>query len=245
MWRASIGGCFTSNSSVQYATLHLKLGIYKNRSVQYTSALQVSDSFASGASLRCLVALLVLSAPLPVAAQNTGVFAARISKGIGLIDKGRFNDAINVLEEVWEQDQSDPLVAENLGIAYLYADRDVKQAQVYMEIAIAKGGAASFLMQHSHEKVAALASEFSDYCPGRLSIYRDHLSFAAGVPEHSFTIPAGEFREIKANRVVGRGEGGYHIRTADKKIYNLRPRSWNEREMKLVLYLSDKYLRAR
>jgi hypothetical protein len=66
--------------------------------------LQVSDSFASGASLRCLVALLVLSAPPPVAAQNTGAFAARISRGIGLIDKGRFNDAINVLEEVWDLD---------------------------------------------------------------------------------------------------------------------------------------------
>jgi hypothetical protein len=221
------------------------LGIYTIRVSQYTSGLPNPGFIASGASLRCLAALAVLVTPLWVAAQNTGAFAGRIARGIGLIDKGRFNEAINVLEEVWEQDQSDPAVAENLGIAYLYADRDVKQALNYMEISIAKGGAASFLMHHSHERAAVLSSEFSDYCPGRLSIYRDHLSFVAGVPEHSFTITAGDFREIKANRIVGRGEGGYHIRTADKKIYNLRPRSWSEQEMKLVLYLSDKYLKTR
>ena len=194
--------------------------------------------------MRRLTLLLAL-APLWIGAQNTGIFAARISRGIELIDKGRFNDAINVLEEVWEQDHSDAAVAENLAIGYLYADRDINKALELMEASIAKGGPGSFLMQHSHEKGSVIASEFSDYCAGRLSIYRDHLSFLSNVPQHSFTIQAGEFREIKANRVVGRGAGGYHIRTVDKKTYNLRPRSWNDQETKLVLYLTDKYLKAR
>ena len=185
------------------------------------------------------VLLLAWMAPL----QNTGRFAEQTAQGIQLVERSRYNQAINVLEEIWEQDRSNPVVAENLGIAYLYGDRNAAKARRYMEQAIAGGGRASFLMQHAHEKVPVIATEMSDYCPGRLSIYPGRLAFTAGVADHSFTIPAGEFKEIKANRWFGKGEGVYHIKTLEKKNYNLRPRTWSEQEMGLVLELISKYVR--
>ena len=174
--------------------------------------------------LYALTTMLVVLVALPL--QNTGRLTERTAQGIEFIERGRYNNAVNVLEEIWEQDRSNPAVAENLAIAYLYGDRNTAKARQYMEQAIAGGGRASFLMQHAHEKVAVVATTMSDYCAGRLSIYPGRLAFTAGVADHSFTIPAGEFKEIKTNRWFGKGEGTYHIRTLDKKNYNLRPRTW-------------------
>ena len=179
----------------------------------------------------------------PVAAQNTGRFTELTGRALDLIERGRFQQAINLLEEVWEQDRSNPAVVENLGLAHLYADRDVAKARQFMEQAIRAGGRASFLMHHAHEKVAVIATEMSDYCSGRLSIYPGFLTFTAGTPEHSFRVEAAEFKEIKANRWFGKGEGVYHIRTENKKNYNLRPRSWSEQEMGLVLEMVSRYVK--
>ena len=63
-------------------------------------------------------------------AQNTGRLAELTAKGIAYLDQGKFNDAVNALEQVWEQDQSDPAVAENLGMAYLYADHDLAKENI-------------------------------------------------------------------------------------------------------------------
>jgi Tetratricopeptide repeat len=188
-----------------------------------------------------LSALAVVGAVL--CAQNTGRFAAMTAKGIDEVDKGRFNEAINLLEEVWEQDQSDPAVAENLAMAYLYADRNAAKAQTLMEAAIAKGGRASFLMQHAHEKGSVIAGEVSDYCAGRLSVSPDELVFTASRPEHSFSIRAGQFKEIRRNKWFGSSNGVWHLQTLDNRTYNLRPRTWSDAETKLVLYFIDKYIK--
>ena len=178
--------------------------------------------------------------------QNTGRFAEQTRIGSEFVEKGKYRQAINVLEEIWEQDQSDPAVAENLGIAYLYGERDAAAALKYMEQAIALGGRASFLMQHAHEKLGQLSGGgVSDYCTGRLSVYRDRLAFASSTPEHSFTVPAGIFREIKTNRVFGKEHGTYHIRTAGKKNYNLRPKTWSEEETRLVFLLIQRHISAK
>jgi len=188
-------------------------------------------------------ALIVCVLTVGVFAQNSGRFAAMTSTGIALVDQGRFREAANLLEEVWENDQSDPAVAENLAMAWLYGDHDAAKAQQLMETAIAAGGRASFLMQHAHEKVTAISMEANDYCPGRLSIYSDRMAFVSRTtPEHSFTVRRGELKEIKRNKWFGSAENVYHIRTADKRTYNLRPRTWSEEETKLVLFMIDKYI---
>jgi hypothetical protein len=75
-----------------------------------------------------------------------------------------------------------------------------------------------------------------------MSIYRDHLAFTSSVPGHSFVIPAGEFLEIKTNRVFGKATGAYHIKTLDKKNYNLRPKTWSDVETRLFLKMVEQYI---
>ena len=57
----------------------------------------------------CILALLVTA--WSVFAQNGGRFSELTAKGIAYVDQGRFNDALNAPEEVWEQDQSEPIPA--------------------------------------------------------------------------------------------------------------------------------------
>jgi hypothetical protein len=185
----------------------------------------------------------VLVLVLPVLAQNTGRLFELTAKGIAEIDQGRFNEALNALEEVWEQDQSNPVVAENLAMAYLYADHDLEKAKALAERSIQAGGKASFLVQHPHEKLGFVSGDMADYCSGRLSISRDRLVFVSKLEDHSFVVEKGQLKEIKANRVYGTDRGMYHIRTADKKNYNFRPRSWSEQEQELILLLVNEYLR--
>jgi hypothetical protein len=176
-------------------------------------------------------------------AQNTGRLAELTAKGIACIDQGRFNDALNALEEVWEQDQSDPAVAENLAMAYLYADHDLNKAKTLAERSIEAGGKASFLVQHPHEKIGFASGDMVEFCSGRLSISRERLLFTSKDEHHSFVVQKGELKEIKTNHVYGSSRGMYHIRTADKKTYNFRPRTWSEEEQQLILQLVNKYIR--
>ncbi len=187
--------------------------------------------------------VLVSTSILSLLVQNTGRFADLTGKGMAYLDQGRFNDALNALEQVWEQDQSDPAVAENLAMAYLYADHDFEKAKVLAERSIQAGGKASFLVQHPHEKIAFASGDMADFCSGRLSVSRQKLVFTAGDERHSFVVEKGQLKEIQANRLYGSGRGMYHIRTTDKKNYNFRPRSWSQQEQELILLLVNEYVK--
>src|SRR5260370_6817525 len=176
-------------------------------------------------------------------AQSASRFAELTAKGIGYLDQGKFNEALNSLEEVWEQDQSDVAVAENLAMAYLYADHNLIKARTLAEQAIAGGGKASFFVQHPHEKIGFVSGDMVEFCSGRLSVSREHLVFTSKDQRHSFVVDKGQIKEIKANHVYGSSRGMYDLRTADKKDYNFRPRSWSEEEQQLILQLVNEHLR--
>ena len=188
-----------------------------------------------------LAALLAVA--LALLAQNTGRLAELTAKGIAYLDQGKFNDAVNALEQVWEQDQSDPAVAENLGMAYLYADHDLAKAKALAQKAIKAGGKASFLVQHPHEKIGFVSGDTAEFCSGRLSVSRDRMVFTSKEPAHSFVVMKGQLKEIQANKVYGSGRGMYHVRTADKKNYNFRPRSGSEQEQELILLFVNEYVK--
>jgi tetratricopeptide (TPR) repeat protein len=191
--------------------------------------------------------MLRIVAPLLVGfclyAQNATRFAELTAKGIAYLDQGKFNEALNALEEVWERDQSDVAVAENLAMAYLYADHNLSKAKELAEHAIAAGGKASFLVQHPHEKIGFISGDMVEFCSGRLSISRERLVFTSKDQRDSFVVEKGQIKEMKANHVYGSSRGMYHIRTAGKKDYNFRPRSWSEEEQQLILQLVNEHLR--
>lgn len=188
-----------------------------------------------------IVALLLVA--LCLCAQNATRFAELTAKGIANLDQGKFNEALNSLEEVWEQDQSDVAVAENLAMAYLYADHNLIKAKALDEQAIAAGGKASFFVQHPHEKIGFVSGDMVEFCSGRLSVSRERMVFTSKDQRHSFVVEKGQIKEFKANHVYGSSRGMYHLRTADKKDYNFRPRTWSEEEQQLIVQLVNEHLR--
>lgn len=192
-----------------------------------------------GARVLLLTALVCLSAQ----PQTANRFVELTGKGIAFLEKGKYNEAVNALEEVWEHDQSDPVVAQYLAMGYLYSDKDWERYLKLAEFSIGHSGAASFLVQHPHEKVPLLSGDLADYCNGLLSIYSNRLEFKSAThPQHSFTIASGSLKEIKENKLYGSGRGMYHIRTRNNKNYNFRPRFWSDEERRLILSLTKKYI---
>jgi hypothetical protein len=178
-----------------------------------------------------------------LAAQNTGRFADLIARGHASLEAGKYNQAVNSFEEVWEQDQSDPSVAEGLAMAYLYADRDALRSKPLAELAIGKGGRATFFVQHSHEKIGFLPQELINYCKGKLSISPGRLAFASRQPDHSFTLSPADWQPLKPDDRFGEDRKSFFIRTADKKKQSFRAYSGTEQEKALILSLIEKHVR--
>lgn len=124
------------------------------------------------------------------------------------IDSDQFDRAAGKLEEIREQDKTDPVVAENLAIAYLNGDdrryhpEAADKALQMMEEAIKLGGKATFLVQHKHEgKLERLATggDSLRYCDGKLVIEKGKVRFImkplrGSKEDHSFEAPSAQLR---------------------------------------------------
>jgi len=132
--------------------------------------------------------------------QVGGRFETGKRLGIAYLEGGQYDKAAARLEEIWEQDQSDPTVAEYLAMAYLNTEdraslkRTEKIAFELIEKSMKANSRASFLVQHSHEKLTWLQGrELNQYCSGKLSIIGDKLIYEGTSGEkarqHSFSVP--------------------------------------------------------
>lgn len=196
---------------------------------------------------------IVASLPDPIAmAQGGGRFEEAKRQGLAYLDSSQFDRASARLEEIWEQDQSDPVVAESLAIAYMNGEDRAYRAGYESKIrdllqrAVQMGGKASFLVQHSHEKVPFLQGKtISDYCSGRLSVSSDRLIFVAqarrGVEQHSFDLTAADLRIVPSG---GDKLGGFHIKTK-AKTYSMVPRTRTRADGALVVSVLNQYLDPR
>jgi hypothetical protein len=140
-------------------------------------------------------------------AQSGGRFEEAKRLALAYINSEQFDKAAGRLEEVWEQDQGDPTVGENLALAYLNTEdrRSLpalqEQAFAIIELLSAKDARVSFIVHHSHEKLAWLQGrEWNQYCSGRLSITRNSIAYLADkgkdAEKHSFEVP---IASLKAN----------------------------------------------
>ena len=147
-------------------------------------------------------------------AQQNGRFASLKSQAFEFFDRGQYEQVAGKLEEVWEQDQSDPKVAEYLGIGYLYGEHDLAKAKPVMLAAIERGGQATFLVQHSHEKNSFLTGGTIDnYCDGKMSVSPGKVAFVAQSGPHSVSFAPGDIREFKA---LGGAPGRVQIKASGK-----------------------------
>lgn len=98
-------------------------------------------------------------------AQNAGRFEDSKRLGLQYAASGKYDRAAAKFEEIWDQDQTDPMVAEYLSISYLNGDdrKDHPELQRkafdLMEKSISLGGKATLLVHHSHEKLGWLQGE--------------------------------------------------------------------------------------
>lgn len=188
--------------------------------------------------------------------QIRGRFDETKRLGLIYIKNGQYDKAAGKLEEVWEmQKPSDPLVAENLAVAYLNGEDRKSQRDLdlkafgLMEQAISGGGQATLLVLHSHEKLGLIqGNALTKFCSGRLSIKSGHLAFISEAGDHagedSFEFSAADFNGVEPNRDNSRGM--FHIKGKDKRgkerTYNMVPKSWARNDSDFFLSLIRKHL---
>ena len=180
-----------------------------------------------------LTFLLLLTASAVLAQQN-GRFATLKSQAFDYFDRGQYDKVAGKLEEIWEQDHSDLKVGEYLAMGYLYGEKDLAKAQPIMKEVLAKGGQATFLVQHSHEKLGLLNGDtLNNYCSGKMSIVPGKVSFVADDGMHSTTFSGAA---LKTLRLQGSGPGRLEIKSEGKN-YTFRVKSETHAEAAFLLEL--------
>lgn len=165
--------------------------------------------------------------------------------GIAYIQSEQFDKAAGRLEEVWEQDQSDPTVGELLAVAYLNSE-DRRMLAKYERIAFAlinklarSGSTVTFLVQHSHEKLGWLQGrELNQYCRGRLSIATERVSYVSEKGEkaslHTFSISGREIKHVLWNQDDRRGTFQLKFGAGN---YFMATRNRNPNEARMIVEL--------
>ena len=196
------------------------------------------------------LSIFMLSTPaLP---QTSGRFEEAKRSGMSLLQGEQFDKAAGRLEEVWEQDQSDPSVGEALSVAYLNTEdrrglpQSQKQAFAIIHSLVDSGRRVTFLVQHSHEKLGWLQGrELNQYCRGRLLIEPARLTFVSEKGEkasqHTFEANWDDVKAITLNEVDTRGTFQLKLGTGN---YFMATRNRNRDEAREIVGLIQKHLTA-
>ena len=190
-----------------------------------------------------------LPTTLPLA-SSVGRFDEAKRTAITLIQSAKFARASALLEEVWEQEKTDSLVAENLAIAYLNGDARRKDPRLadaaveLMESAIGLGGKATFIVRLSTESFVWLQGRgYNDYCSGRLVFRPQRLIFIAD-PCHqrkpqSFDVSASAVKKFEF--LDKDSHGSVRVRVRDRN-YEFAPYSEKREDGALITEFAKKYI---
>jgi hypothetical protein len=188
----------------------------------------------------CFLVCFALHIVQPALAQQNGRFSELKNQGFELFQQGKYAEVAGKMEEIWEQDQSDPKVAEYLALGYLYGEHNPAKAKPIMERAIVDGGQATFLVSHSHERLSALQGDtMNQFCTGRMSVLPGKLVFVSDSGEHSAGITAADLKDF---RVLAGAPGRIHIKSAGKS-YVFRVKSQTRDEAVLLGRIAEENLK--
>lgn len=179
---------------------------------------------------------------LVLSAQSGGRFEEAKRMAMAYIGSEQYDKAAGRLEEVWEQDHSDPTVAEYLAIAYLNTEdkhslpKLQKQAFGMLDKLLEDHSRISFIVHHSHEKAAWLQGrQWHQYCTGRFSLQDGRISFLAqkgkDAEKHSFDISLAQFKGIALDEDA---RGVFHVKTP-KGGYMMASRNHNPDEARYLV----------
>jgi tetratricopeptide (TPR) repeat protein len=170
----------------------------------------------------------------PGAALIQDPLVTRVSSAREMIKQQKYNEAINLLEQVLEQKPESADAASLLAVSYMYSTRDFLKALTRFQEAFRAGGYAVFWVSHSHEKLGT--SELADYCRGWLYLRANEIEFSPENSDHGFRLPYSQVQEVAQNKLSKRL---FHIKDSSR-TYNFRPRSGEESEVMLVVALYKK-----
>ncbi len=158
-----------------------------------------------------------------------------------------YSDAINVLEEAWEQDPSNPIVAEHLALAYLYerippAGEALARARKLMRFALEHDGQVTVRARHLHRGLRWAVSP-DDHCSGILVLSRGGLHYRTSLTEHSFSLDPEELESIAPpTSKRPSSAGGLTLRTTDGKHHRIRTGTLSRAEAEIVLQLTHEFV---
>lgn len=201
------------------------------------------------ASIAALLAAASIFVPAPLASQSTetGALPFLVQDGLRYTEQRRYSDAINVLEEAWERDPSNPIVAEHLALAYLYerippGAEGLAKARDLMRFSLEHGGQASVFAQHVHHRLRRIVS-LDDHCSGRLVVSPSGVQYRTSLTEHSFSLSSEELRAIApAKGKQSSLEGGLTLRARGGKRHSIRTGTLSRSEAQIVLQLVREFL---
>lgn len=190
---------------------------------------------------------LLLCAPL--LAQGGGRFEENKRLGLAALRDGKYERAAAKLEEVYEADPNDALIAESLAIAYMNSEERKQdptlddKAQKILARLLEKGGRAVFHVQLNLSSTF-YGSSLTKFCSGPLIIEPGKLTFQCEKgdvkPEYSFTFVPSEIKEMGDH--FDKGRGMFFIKGL-KKTYNFYPAAWDKYQGKMILDFVNQYVR--
>ncbi len=193
-----------------------------------------------------LAAAALAPAPLVSQSSDVGTVAFLVQDGLRYTEQRRYSDAINALEEAWELDPTNPIVAEHLALAYLYerippSVEALTRARGLMRFALEHGGQVTVRVRHLHRGMRWVVSA-DDHCSGRLVLSRSGVQFRTPLSEHSFSL--GPEQLVGAGTPAGRqpsSAGGLTLRVKDGKRHRFRTGTLSRAEAEIVLQLIHEF----
>ncbi len=193
-----------------------------------------------------LVGALCVSLPSTGQTSVSGHLGFLIQRGLGHTEERRYSKAINALEEAWEQDPSNPIVAEHLALSYLYekippgADA-LSKARKLMRFSLEHGGQVRVFVRHLHTKTSWMGRD--EHCSGDLVLDGNGLHYRATLSDHSFSLGPQELESIgPAKGKRSRAAGGLKLTLVGGKGLHLRAGTHSQPEAELITELTERFL---
>ena len=208
-------------------------------------AMNALQGYAAAAGILTLAGFC--AAPLAGQSTGSGALPFLVQDGLRHVEQRRYSDAINSLEEAWERDPSNPVVAEHLALAYLYervppTSETLTKAAELMKFSLENDGQVSFSARHMHGGLNKFVG-VDNHCSGRLILDPSGVQYRATLSKHSFSLNSNELQSIvhpKSKQQIS--TGAFLLRTRDGKRHRFRSGTRTRGEAGIVLRLTREFL---
>ncbi len=193
----------------------------------------------------CLVATLNAASP-----PASGELGPKGKMGVELVENRSYDRAIQFLEDGLNETPDNPVLYENLGIAYLGCSSSLdsetclKKAEQSMDKAIALGGHATFIVDRSLDKLHLVkGTNLLNMKRGLLQISKSQIVFKPNKDEAGIiTIPQDDLKSFGLNSYTGKTINMFHLSTKKQGNLDFRTADFSSDEARLLFRLIERNL---